>query len=74
MMNRKQKKEQVRKLQNQCELIKQQSEKDIENAKEVFSKKEDLYIDYIQELNKRLMNGQHYVTEVVGRPRAGPQS
>lgn len=64
-MNRKQKKEQVRKLQNQCELIKQQSEKDIKDAKEIFSKKEDHYLEHIQRLTQRLMDGQHYVTERV---------
>ena len=64
-MNRKQRKEQVRKLQNQCELIKKQAEKDIENEKELFSKKEDHYLEHIQILTKRLMDGQHYVTERV---------
>lgn len=62
-MNRKQKKEQVRKLQNQCELIKKQAEKDIKNAKERFSEKEDHYLEYIQILTERLMDGKHYVTE-----------
>lgn len=64
-MNRKQKKEQIRKLQNKCELIKQQSEKDIENTKKCFSEKEALYLEHIQILTKRLMDGQHYVTERV---------
>lgn len=64
-MNRKQKKEQIRKLQNKYELIKQQSEKDIENAKKQFSEKEDHYLEHIQILTKRLMDGKHYVTERV---------
>lgn len=64
-MNRKQRKEQIRKLQNRCQLIEQQAGKKIEIANKQFSEKEEQYLEYIQILTKRLMDGQHYVTEKV---------
>lgn len=64
-MSRKRRKEQIRKLQNRCQLIEQQAEKKIEIANKQFSKKEEQYLEHIQILTKRLMDGQHYVTEKV---------
>ena len=64
-MSRKRRKEQIRKLQNRCQLIEQQAEKEIENAKKQFSEKEEQYLEHIQILTKRLMDGKHYVTERV---------
>lgn len=68
-MNRKQKKEQVRKLQRKCEILKQQGIDNCktvaENLNSIREKDKELYLEHIQILTKRLMDGQHYVTERV---------
>lgn len=64
-MNRKQKQKQIKKLQAQCEIIKQQAQIDIDNIKKHYSEREDCYREHIQILQERLLDGKHYVTERV---------
>lgn len=64
-MNRKQKQKQIKELQARCEIIKQQAQIDIYNIKKYYSEREDYYLEHIQNLQNRLLDGKHYVTERV---------